>query len=185
MFKTVVRGQIDKFEKEWAYDTSYLREILDGGGLDAVQAVNGVTKLGTYRRDVPIAPYYAAKIASVRQADCGPCTQLIVTMAERVHAALLRALLAGRRDELPADVCLAYDFARATLAHEPEADDLREQVVARWGKRGLISIAFAITSAQIYPTLKYALGHGRACTQIRVGDEDVTMASHPSLVSSV
>ena len=57
------------------------------------------------------------------------------------------------------------------LHHAPEADDLREEVVRLWGKRGLISLAFAMVSARIFPTLKYALGHGRACMRVTVGGE--------------
>jgi hypothetical protein len=41
----------------------------------------------------------------------------------------------------------------------------------RWGKRGLISLAFAMLSARMYPTLKYALGHGQACTRLVIGGE--------------
>ena len=39
----------------------------------------------------------------------------------------------------------------------------------RWGKRALVSLAFAVTGARIFPTLKYAMGHGRACTRVTVG----------------
>ena len=38
-------------------------------------------------------------------------------------------------------------------------------------KRALVSLAFAVTGARIFPTLKYALGHGRACTRVIVGGE--------------
>ena len=57
------------------------------------------------------------------------------------------------------------------LAHAPEADDLRDEVVRMWGKRALISLAFAIMAARLFPTLKYALGHGRACTRLTIGGE--------------
>ena len=40
-----------------------------------------------------------------------------------------------------------------------------------FGKRGLVSLAFAMTASRLYPTLKYALGHGRACTRVTVGGE--------------
>jgi hypothetical protein len=53
----------------------------------------------------------------------------------------------------------------------PEADDLREEVVRQWGKRALISLAFAIMAARLFPTLKYAMGHGRACTRLTIGGE--------------
>jgi hypothetical protein len=68
-------------------------------------------------------------------------------------------------------VALAARFAQKTLAHAPEADDLREEVVRMWGKRALISLAFAIMSARLFPTLKYALGHGHACTRLTIGGE--------------
>jgi hypothetical protein len=48
---------------------------------------------------------------------------------------------------------------------------LREEVVRQFGKRGLISLAFALLAARMFPTLKYALGHGRACTRVTIGGE--------------
>jgi hypothetical protein len=68
---------------------------------------------------------------------------------------------------MPADVSLAVRFSEASLRHAPEADDLRKEVVRRWGKW----LAFAITGARILPTVKYAMGHGRACTRVTVAGE--------------
>jgi hypothetical protein len=72
---------------------------------------------------------------------------------------------------MPYEVALAVRFAQKTLAHAPESDDLREEVIRMWGKRALISLAFAMTAARLYPTLKYAMGHGRACTRLTIGGE--------------
>lgn len=47
-------------------------------------------------------------------------------------------------------------------------------MVARWGRRGLASLALALASARVFPTVKYALGHGRACTRVVVGRTAVT-----------
>jgi hypothetical protein len=44
-------------------------------------------------------------------------------------------------------------------------------VVRRFGKRGLVSLAFAMTAARLYPTLKYAMGYGRACMRVTIGGE--------------
>jgi hypothetical protein len=105
--------------------------------------------------------------------DCGPCTQLVIDMAQRkgVHPNILRAIVARDFAAVPFEVALAARFAEASLRHAPEADDLREEVVRRFGKRGLVSLAFAMTASRLYPTLKYALGHGRACTRVTVGGE--------------
>jgi hypothetical protein len=70
---------------------------------------------------------------------------------------------------MPAPVALGVRFAEATLARAADADELREQVVARWGRKALVSLGFAITAARMYPTVKYAMGHGQACMRVSVG----------------
>ena len=120
MMKTIARRRLEAFEREWNYDAGYMHEILDAGGLEALMAVANLDKLSNYRRDVPPEPYFVAKLAAVRAGDCGPCTQLVATMAERagVDPAALRAVLERNPDALSEDACLAYEFAEATLAHE-------------------------------------------------------------------
>lgn len=70
--------------------------------------------------------------------DCGPCTQLNVTMALRdgVDGKQLAAVLAGDEATMSSDVALAVRFARAALAHDLEADGYREEIVRRWGAKG-------------------------------------------------
>jgi putative copper export protein len=76
---------------------------------------------------------------------------------------------------MPPDVALVWNFTRATLAHDPAADEYREAIVKRWGRLALVSLAFAIAAARIYPTVKYALGHGKACTRVVVGGAPVLL----------
>jgi hypothetical protein len=113
---------------------------------------------------------------AVRQEDCGPCTQLGVAMAERagVDPKVLRAVLTDNPDAMPPEVALTWRFARATLAHDPAADELRNTIVKRWGPDAVVSLAFAMVGARIYPTVKYAMGHGKACTRVVVGGAPVT-----------
>jgi len=61
-----------------------------------------------------------------------------------------------------------------------EADPLRDEIVRRWGKAGLVDIAMSLTTAQMYPTLKYALGHGKTCSRVTVAGEAAPFHS-PSL----
>jgi hypothetical protein len=44
-------------------------------------------------------------------------------------------------------------------------------LVRRFGKRGLIALAFAMLAGRTYPTVKYALGHGHACMRLTIGGE--------------
>jgi hypothetical protein len=170
MIKWALHKAIDKFERNWNYDASYMHEMIDASPR-AAWLFSRVPALGQFRRDVPIEAWCTAGITAVRHEDCGPCTQLAVTMAERagVTAATLRAVLADNPDAMPPDVALAWRFTRATLAHDATADAYREEILKRWGPRALVSLAFAITAARIYPTVKYALGHGKACMRVVVG----------------
>jgi hypothetical protein len=175
MIKWALRRWLDKFERDWNYDASYMREMVDVSPR-AAWLFSRVTALGRFRRDLPIEAWCAAGITAVRHEDCGPCTQLAVTMAERagVSSADLRAMLADDPTAMPPDVALVWRFTRATLLHDAAADDYREVIVERWGPRALISLAFAITAARIYPTVKYALGHGKACMRVVVGGTPLT-----------
>jgi hypothetical protein len=183
MLKWFFRKQLDAFDRAHGYDSGYVREILDAD-LDAAIRLSKVMSLTKYRKGIPAAPLYAANLVGTMAEDCGPCTQLVVTMAEKegVRRETLQAILDGDTHAMPEDVLLAYRFAHAALRHDHEADNLRERVAATWGQKGLISLGFAITMARFFPTLKYALGHGRACTRVKVGNAEVTVNHQPQPV---
>ena len=172
MLKWFLRRQIAAFERTWNYDASYVREMIDADP-QAVIVFGKVLGLSRYRKDLPLAAHCAAGLVAVMAEDCGPCTQLGIDMAQRegVEPDILRAIVARDYTAMPEEVVLAVRLTEATLRHAPEADDLREEILRRWGKRGLMSLAFAMLSARLYPTLKYALGHGRACTRLVIGGE--------------
>lgn len=176
MFRWILHKGIARFERSWSYDAGYLHDIAEASPR-AAWLFSRVTAMGQFRRDIPIDAWCAAGITAVRHEDCGPCTQLAVTMAERagVSPSVLRAVLTDNEPAMPPDVALVWKFTRATIAHDPEADTYRNAIVRRWGKRALVSVAFAITVARIYPTVKYALGHGQACMRIVVQGAPVAL----------
>src|SRR5262245_41475547 len=182
MLRWLFRLAVSAFERQWNYDASYLREIIDASPRAAWRFMNAV-RIGNYRRDVPSAALVAAGITAVRSEDCGPCTQLGTAMAERqgVRPEILRAVLKDDVSAMPDDVELAWRFTKAVLAHDLAADDYRAVILDRWGPRAVVTLAFAITAARIYPTVKYAMGHGKACTRVVVGGDPVTM--DPGLTS--
>jgi hypothetical protein len=176
MVKWLMGRWIRRFERLWNYDASYLREMLDASPR-AAWLFSRATSLGRYRRDIPIEAWSIAGIMAVRQEDCGPCTQLGVSIAERsgVHPEVLRAVLRDDPDAMPADAALVWRFTRATLAHDEAADRYREAIVQKWGPRAIVSLACAMAAARLYPTVKYAMGHGKACTRIIVGGTPVVV----------
>ncbi len=170
MLRWFLRRQVAAFERTYGYDADYIRDIIDAD-TRAAMAFARASGLGRYRRGVPAEASYAAGIAVTMAEDCGPCTQLAVTMAERegCDPDQLRAILARNVGAMSPDVSLGYRFAEAVLCHDPAADELRDQILQRWGRRGLVSLSFAIAAGRLFPTVKYALGHGRACTRVTVG----------------
>ena len=119
----------------------------------------------------------AARLVGTLAEDCGPCTQIVVSMAEEeglVSPAVLKAILTGDEAAMGPDAALGWRFARASLARDMEAaDPLRDEIVRRWGKKALASLALGVAAARVYPTVKYALGHGRACSKVEVHGEAV------------
>lgn len=176
MLKWLMRRRLDALERDFGYDASYMRDILDAD-MTAFMALARTLSMTQYHKDVPGTAWHAAKITAALHEDCGPCTQLVVTMAERdgIDPAVLRAVLAGDQRDLPDDAALASRYARAVLTHDPDAAPMREEIVRRWGSRALVSIAYAIASGTLFPTLKYALGHGMACTRVTVGGGPVAV----------
>ncbi|MCW7540584.1 hypothetical protein OOT46_22425 [Aquabacterium sp. A7-Y] len=180
MLNTLIRWRIAAFERRYGYDAGYLHELLRmsrGGFFRFARA----TALAQHRQDLPLAAWYAAKLVATRAEDCGPCTQLVVDMAreEGVSDAVLNALLRDELEALDPDTALAGRYARAVVSHAPELGELIESVHQRWGDRGLASLALTVTGTRLYPMLKYALGHGRACQQVRVGDSTGSLVSLP------
>jgi hypothetical protein len=176
MLRWLLRRLTETFERKWNYDAGYLKEIIDISPRAAWMFARA-TRLGSYRRDVPIAALCAAGITAVRAEDCGPCTQLATAMAERqgVSPAVLRAVLTDDVTSMPEDVRLVWRFVRATLAHDAAADGYRREIVERWGPRAVVTLAFAITTARMYPTLKYAMGHGQVCSRVVVGGTPIAI----------
>lgn len=98
---------------------------------------------------------------------------------EMVDPAVVRAVLAQTPSLMPPHVALAWRFTRATLDHDPRADEYREEIARLWGPRAVVTLAFAIVTSRMYPTVKYAMGHGKACTRIVVDGAPIPIDPPP------
>jgi len=176
MLTWLIKNRLNAFERTYGYDVSYARELL-AVDTRAFWAFAKTQAMEKYRRDVPAHVYHAVKLTGVIHEDCGPCTQLGVAMAMKdgVTPKVLASILRGDVSAMSDEVALGVKFARASLAHDVEADAYRDAIVETWGKRALVSLAFALTMARVYPTLKYALGFGKACSRVLVGSEHIVV----------
>ena len=179
MLTWFIHRKLRAFECQFGYDASYMHEVLDTDR-EALMKFMGATRMGRYRKDVPADVYYGASLTSSIAADCGPCTQLGVgfALAGGVSAETVAAIVRGEETAMPRDVALAVRFARAVLARDAAADGYREEIARRWGPRAVLALAFGIMASQLYPTLKYALGHGKACTRVVVAGQPVVPPRH-------
>ena len=180
MLKAFLSRQIDKVERLWGYDVSYMRHVLRAstGSFLRFGVVPGLVD----RKAAPGAALAAAGIVGTLAEDCGPCTQIGVDMAAAggVDPEVLRAILAGDAAAMGDDAALAWRFARASLARDmTTCDPLRDEIVRRWGDRGLVALGMALTTARMYPTLKYALGYGKACSRVTVAGVATPVAHLP------
>lgn len=184
MLKKLLHRTIAAFERRYDYDMRYAHQLVDARSR-AFLLFLPVTWMSAYRDDVPVGPWFGAKLATILAEDCGPCTQLTLHMAEEagVPAAVLRALLTGARARVDADTLLGFDFAHALATGDAAAAELREAVRARWGDRGLAAFALNIAATRVYPTLKGVLGHGEQCGLLHLGDGGAPLRAAPPLAA--
>lgn len=177
MLTWLMLGAVRRLERRYDYDASYIR-ALAAASPKALIAFSGVGRLQGFVEGAPPAAIAAAALAGTLNEDCGPCTQIVVRRAEErgVPSEVLAAILAGDGEAMGPDAGLAFGFARASLARDLESsEDLRAEIVARWGQKGLAAIALALAAARVYPTVKYALGHGKTCSRVTVGGRAVAV----------
>jgi hypothetical protein len=182
MLKWFIRRKLAAFEKEFGYDASYMRHVLDTD-FGAFMKFARATSIGNHRKDVPIDVHYAVGCVGILRADCGPCAQLGVTMALRrgVPGATIARILRGKEEDMTEPTRLGVRFARAVFDRDAvAADEARAELEARYGKRAVISLGLAMCASQLYPTFKWALGFGHTCQRIEVEGTSIV----PKLVAA-
>ncbi len=174
MIKSLCRRGLRQFSRRYDYNTDYLEYLLQHSP-GAFLKFSSIKLVSGHRKRVPVAPWFAASIRAAMGEDCGPCVQLVCNMALEagVAPAIVRDIVNGSFEQLPVEVALTARFTELTLAHNPDADRLRAEIVDLWGDDGLIALGFTISASRVYPTLKYVLGHGQTCSRIQIEEESV------------
>jgi hypothetical protein len=67
------------------------------------------------------------------------------------------------------------ELAKSTVARDLSGEAARAEILRRWGRRALVSLAYGIITAQAYPASKYAIGYSHACARARVGGEQLPL----------
>jgi hypothetical protein len=169
MLRYLLSRWLDGFETDNAYDAAYMRDLVRSAPWSFVKF--GLGASAPDRRAAPAEALFAASVCATLREDCGPCVQISVDLAARAGLSpdVLRAVIAGDEAAMGETAALAWRFARASLDRDMAAcDPLRDEIRRRWGEPALAAIALSMVSGRMFPTLKYALGHGMTCSQVRV-----------------
>jgi len=180
MFKRFIHRRIAKLERAFGYDATYLHDVTNAS-TSAFAKFTAFQWMSSHRDRIPRDAWFAARIAAALSEDCGPCTQLVVNMALRsgMKPGAIASLLRGDLEQAGADAELGFRYGIAVANGTDDALRLCEDAEARYGKRGLVSLAYAVACSRVYPALKRGLGHGVACSSIVVSDETVTIREAP------
>lgn len=171
MIRYLLNKTLLSMKKRYDYDVGYMQDILKTD-LKTFLKFMAFQTMSAHSGNLPPVPLFAARLRAIIWDDCGPCTQLIVNMALEagVDPDIIRGIINKELNDLPEEIALVARFTDLVLAHNPEADDLRDKILERWGKEGLITISYAISSTRVYPAIKYTLGYGKTCSRIQIDD---------------
>lgn len=174
MLKYFAERSLNEFSQRYDYDVSYMRHMLDVSPA-AFFKFSKLMALAQHHEKAPRDAMYAAKIVGAVAEDCGPCVQLVVTMARkaRMDAAQIEAVLKRDLQAMSADTALGFTFADAVLRGLPSADEVRESARAQWGDEGVIDLTLALQIGRVFPMVKTALGFGKACQKVTIDDGPV------------
>lgn len=169
ILKKLAHLMIAKIERTLGSPADHMRYIVDTS-LGAFLDILLVRRFATRRAALPADAQHVARILATSAADCGSCTQVAVDAALRdglapEHA---RAVLDRRPEALPRELRDVFDFTQHVLDRTYGEGELRDALRARYGDLGLIDLAYAIASAQLFPTTKQVLGFATSCSKVEV-----------------
>ena len=169
MLRRLIGARITAAEKDLGVSLEYCRYILRVS-LRASMKFAKFLGVDEYRRVLPAAPCYVARIVAVRDEDCGSCVQIAVNQARKagILADQLQTVLDGRPNDLPEELREAYHFAEAVVTRNGQEDAWRERIRQRYGDEGLIEMALAIASCRTFPITKRALGYAVSCSNVAI-----------------
>ena len=182
MIRSLAHRWLRGFSQRYQYDTGYMEAMLQHNPLLFLKFAS-LTLLSSHRRGIPPAPLWTARIRAALGEDCGPCVQLVCNMAleDGIEPAVVAAVVAADLAALDEDCVLALQFTESVLARDPGAEHMRERVRLAWGEDGILSLAMGISTSRVYPTVKYVLGHGLACSRVHIAQRTVAPMPLPSV----
>lgn len=113
---------------------------------------------------VPKDLMHLARIGATLVQDCGECLQIAVNVAaqEGVSRSVVEAGVRGDLEKLSDVQAAALKFGQSVSSGMDGAEH-RDVLLAAVGEGGVVELATAVASSQVFPVLKRGLGMARAC----------------------
>ena len=174
MIKWLLHKMAQRMTEQTGYDNTYLHEIIDVSNSAALKFL-GLPML-SQTKGPNVELWAGAAMGSVLDGDCGPCAQLVLDEAVMIGVPpeKLRACLQGKLIEA-GDVGLGYRFANASIHDLGGLEELRNEIVERFGPTALIAASYTSATSRAYPVLKRGLGHGDVCQKLTLGGETLSV----------
>jgi alkylhydroperoxidase family enzyme len=169
MLRALIESRISAAERRLGVPADYMRHMLHVS-LRAFLKFTKIMPVAEYRRTLPAEPFHVARIAAVREEDCGSCLQIEINLAKRdkVKSPIIRAAASGRPDDMPEHLADVYRFAEAVVRRTGDEDIYRERIREAYGDEALVELAIAIAVCRVFPTTKRALGYAKSCSAVHV-----------------
>jgi hypothetical protein len=169
MLRWFIKRKLNAEEKKLGVSVDYLRHVVDVSPAMFLRFCS-ILPFANSRKKLPNDAWFVAQTVAAQHEDCGPCLQITLNLARQsgVDPTLLRAVLDGKCDAMPAELVDVFRFAQSVVNAASDDDALRAALRARYGERGLIELAYAIASARIPPTVKRCLGYAKSCSVVPV-----------------
>jgi alkylhydroperoxidase family enzyme len=169
LLRVLINRRMAVEEQRVGVPLAYVRHIV-ATSLAAFTRYALFVPMSRYRRQLPADVFFVARLVATQRQDCGTCVQIIVNLARKagVPRQIVEATLEGRIDALSPELQDVYRFTDAVLAATYDEDPLRVRLRQRYGDEGLIELAFAIATSQVFPLTKRALGYAVSCSKVAV-----------------
>ena len=125
MIRGFILKRLNSEERQLGESVDYIRWMVQVS-LRAFFRFACFLPLSRFRRVLPSDAYHVARIVAIRHEDCGICVQAEVNLALQsgVSADVLRAVVDGKPDRLPADLADIFRFTEAVVSgidvtHQP------------------------------------------------------------------
>ena len=169
MLRWFINKRLDAEERNLGESMDYLRYITDRSP-SAMLRFAGIGPFANSRKTLPADAWYAAQLVVLQHEDCGTCLQIGVNLARQdgVAPALIHDVLDGKWSGLSPGLNTICRFARQSVTDKIVDEELRNEITERYGDKGLIELAYAISAAAIPPTVKRVLGFSRSCSSVEI-----------------